>query len=67
MQDLSEAFDSGYFSDEDFADFAFGLDQNCEESHRKIDYESDRYREVIGCDANWQMQALNNLYEFSSN
>jgi hypoxanthine-guanine phosphoribosyltransferase len=67
MQDLSEAFDSGYFSDEDFADFAFGLDQKCKESHLKIDYESDRNREGIGCDYNWQIQALKNLYEFSFN
>ena len=67
MQDLSEAFDSGYLSDDEFAYFAFDLHQNCEESHLKIDYESDRNREWIGCDANWQIQALNNLYEFSFN
>jgi predicted amidophosphoribosyltransferase len=66
MQYLSEAFGSGYFSDEDFADFAFGLDQKCKESHLKIDYESDRNREGIGCDYNWQIQALKNLYKFSS-
>ncbi len=65
MQDLSEGFDSGYLSDDEFDNFAFGLHQDCEESHRKIDYESNRNREGIGCDYNWQIQALKNLYEFS--
>ena len=54
-------------SDEDFDDFAFELAQMREESHKNIDYESAQYGELIGYYADLQMQALNNLYEFSFN
>lgn len=67
MQDLSQAFDYGDLSEEGFDYFAFELKKSCEEAHQKIDYESDRNREGIGYYFDWQMQALNNLDNFSSN
>lgn len=64
MQDLSDAFARGDLSEEDFDYFAFRLEQTyeefCQEEYnRKINYEIAQH------DANSQMQALNNLYEFS--
>jgi hypoxanthine-guanine phosphoribosyltransferase len=66
MQDLSNAFDCGDLSEEDFEYSSFRLEQSydefCQEEYkRKINYEIAQY------DADWQMQALNNLYEFSFN
>ena len=64
MQDLSDAFARGDLSEEDFDYFAFRLEQSYEEFcreeyNRKINYEIAQH------DADLQMQALNNLYEFS--
>jgi hypoxanthine phosphoribosyltransferase len=67
MQDLSEAFDSGYLSEEDFDSSAFELEQSCEEAHQKIEDESAQNKGGIGYYFDWQMQALNNLYKFSFN
>lgn len=66
MQDLSDAFARGDLSEEDFDYFAFRLEQTyeefCQEEYnRKINYEIAQH------DADLQMQALNNLYEFSFN
>lgn len=67
MQNLSQAFEHSNLSEEGFDDLAFELEQIRAESHREIDDKSERYKEVIGCNAGWQIQALNNLYEFSLN
>lgn len=66
MQNLSDAFDCGDLSEEDFDYFAWRLKQSyeefCQEEYnRKINYEIAQH------DADLQMQALNNLYEFSFN
>ncbi|HEY9609310.1 phosphoribosyltransferase [Allocoleopsis sp.] len=64
MQNLSDALDCGDLSEEEFDYYAEELKQRykeyCQEEYnRNINYEMAQH------DADWQMQALNNLYEFS--
>jgi hypoxanthine phosphoribosyltransferase len=66
MDDLSKDFDSGNLSDEYFDYLACELTQSNQESHKKIDYENYQYEAGMIDNAHWQMEALDNLYKFSS-
>jgi hypothetical protein len=66
IQHLSERFDSGYLSEENSDSFASELEQSRDEAHQKIEEESAQTKSGIGNYYDWQMQALKNLYKFSS-
>jgi hypoxanthine phosphoribosyltransferase len=58
-QSLLEAFAYGNFQGEDFEE------QDCDESHREINYQKTEQSQRICYEAEGQIQSLENLYEFS--